>query len=251
MSEPVSEPSTGADPVWFCKPTPTAADPYFGGTLNLSYNALDRHIVAGLGEQTAIYHDTVAATEKLSYVHLLEQVAAFGGGLTEFGVQAGDRVLIALPEGLDAAVAMLACARVGAIAVAVPPGPPDLDVHPMAKLVEATTPAVVVTDDQPMVDTALVSTKHQPDACVVRKGEADQLAEGRDVKWGVAMRIGRAAPAPCRELSAADPFCLTWQRDGDSAAAVVRSTGEKTAALGALTGRGLPSAAEMVAILSN
>jgi propionyl-CoA synthetase len=86
-------------------------------TLNTCYNALDRHVVRGNGERTALVYDSAVADTKASYTYaqLLERTAAFAGALRGFGVEAGDRVVIYMPMIPEAVVAMLACARIGAV----------------------------------------------------------------------------------------------------------------------------------------
>jgi len=90
---------------------------YPDGSLNLSVNALDRHVAAGRGEQAALIYDSamLGTTETYSYSRLLQEVATFAGVLKQRGVQTGDRVLIYLPMIPQAAIAMLACARLGAV----------------------------------------------------------------------------------------------------------------------------------------
>ena len=90
---------------------------YPDGVLNTCYNALDRHVVAGHADRTALVYDSpVTGTKRdFSYGELLEQVAAFAGALAGFGVQKGDRVVIYMPMIPEAVIAMLACARLGAV----------------------------------------------------------------------------------------------------------------------------------------
>src|SRR4051812_14995555 len=92
--------------------------PWFpDATLNPCYNALDRHVVHGHGDRTALIYDSAVADTKASYTYaeLLERTAAFAGALRGLGVEAGDRVVIYLPMIPEAVVAMLACARIGAV----------------------------------------------------------------------------------------------------------------------------------------
>src|SRR6478752_5732457 len=87
------------------------------GELNVAYNALDRHIDAGRGDQAALIYDSpVTGTQRTySYRELRDQVAAFAGVLSGLGARKGDRVVIYLPIVPEAAIAMLACARIGAV----------------------------------------------------------------------------------------------------------------------------------------
>src|SRR5680860_173238 len=86
-------------------------------TMNTCYNALDRHVIAGNGERVALHYDSPVSDTKqsFSYAVLLEKVAAFAGALRGFGVDKGDRVVIYMPMIPEAVIAMLACARIGAV----------------------------------------------------------------------------------------------------------------------------------------
>jgi propionyl-CoA synthetase len=85
--------------------------------VNTCYNAVDRHVVSGYGDQTAIIYDSPVTNKKskTSYLELQTQVAAFAGGLAAKGITVGDRVIIYMPMVPEALIAMLACARIGAI----------------------------------------------------------------------------------------------------------------------------------------
>ncbi|MGB1905693.1 MAG: AMP-binding protein, partial [Spongiibacter sp.] len=109
---------------WFHKPTVTLDDSqaplyrwFSDGQCNTSYNCLDRHVAAGRGEQTALIYDSPVTDtiEHISYQTLLERVAKFAGALKALGVGKGDRVVIYMPMVPEAAVAMQACARIGAV----------------------------------------------------------------------------------------------------------------------------------------
>ena len=88
-----------------------------GGEINTCYNAVDRHVESGLGDQTAIIYDSPITNQqtKISYAELLDQVSRFAGVLKKHGAGKGDRVIIYMPMIPEAAIAMLACARIGAI----------------------------------------------------------------------------------------------------------------------------------------
>src|SRR5690606_10320082 len=109
---------------WFRKPTRALDDttpPFYrwfpDGVLNTCYNALDRHVIAGHGDRVALIHDSpvTGSTARLTYAELLEKVAAFGGVLRSLGVGKGDRVVLSMPMIPEAVIAMLACARIGAV----------------------------------------------------------------------------------------------------------------------------------------
>jgi len=192
------------------------------GTLNTCYNALDRHVVAGHADRMALVYDSpVTGTEqRLTYAELLEKVAAFAGALRGFGVEKGDRVVIYMPMIPEAVVAMLACARIGAVHSVVFGG---FAPHELAIRIDDAQPKVVVTascgiepsrvvEYKPMVDRALELAAHKPGACVVKQrpeGRAD-MSDPRDVDWDVAIKAGRHHPAPCEEVAATDPLYVLY-----------------------------------------
>jgi propionyl-CoA synthetase len=117
-----AEAARGID--WITQPSQVLDDsrpPFYrwfqGGQLNTCYNAVDRHVISGRGDQVALAYDSpVTGTSRtLTYVELLDQVSRFGGALRALGVGKGDRVVIYMPMVPEAAVAMLACARIGAV----------------------------------------------------------------------------------------------------------------------------------------
>ncbi|MGL5808621.1 MAG: propionyl-CoA synthetase [Nocardioides sp.] len=214
---------------WIKKPIRAlddSAPPHYrwfpGATLNTCFNALDRHVVSGRGDQIALIYDSPVTQTKrrISYADLLAEVAAFGGVLTSLGVGAGDRVIIYLPMIPEAVVAMLACARIGAVHSVVFGGfaPAELAVR-----IDDARPRVVVTGScgiepgriveyKPMLDRALELAEHQP-AAVVLKQRAQSTAElvpGRDLDWDAMMAIGKADPAPCVEVASGDPLYILY-----------------------------------------
>ena len=109
---------------WTRRPTRALDDsrpPFYrwfpDGELNTCVNALDRHVAAGRGDQAALLHDSpvTGTTARLSYADLLDQVSRFAGVLRGLGVSRGDRVVLYMPMVPEAVVAMLACARLGAV----------------------------------------------------------------------------------------------------------------------------------------
>ena len=108
----------GDEIAWFRKPTPTNQAPYDGGTLNLSYQLLDKAIVEGAADESVL----VDVRGSWSHAVLLEHVAAFGGALKGLGVLPGDRVLVDLADDRDTVVGLLGAARVGAVTVRRRPG---------------------------------------------------------------------------------------------------------------------------------
>jgi len=191
-------------------------------TLNTCYNALDRHVVAGRGEQVAIQYDSPVADAKraLTYAQLTEQTAALAGALRRLGVAKGDRVVIYLPMIPAAVVSMLACARLGAVHSVVFGGfAPD----ELAARIDDAKPKVVIAascgieptrlvEYKPMLDRALERAEHEPDFCIVlQRPQAEaRLVEGRDIDWEDAMRAGAAEPAECVEVAATDPLYVLY-----------------------------------------
>jgi propionyl-CoA synthetase len=191
-------------------------------TLNTCFNALDRHVVRGNGDRLALVHDSPVTGTRASftYTELLEQTAAFAGALRGFGVEAGDRVVVYMPMIPEAVVAMLACARIGAVHSVVFGGfaPNELAVR-----IDDARPKVVLTAScgiepsrvvayKPIVDRALELAEHQPDAVVVKQrpqAEAE-MRRPRDVDWDLALAAGRTDPAGCVEVRATDPLYVLY-----------------------------------------
>ncbi len=191
-------------------------------TLNTCYNALDRHVVRGHGDRTALIHDSpVTGTQTtVSYAKLLERTAAFAGALRQFGVGKGDRVVIYMPMIPEAVVAMLACARIGAVHSVVFGGfaPKELAVR-----IDDAKPTVVViascgiepsrvVEYKPIVDRALELAEHQPAGVIVkqRPQAVAELQEPRDVDWDTAIKAGATEPAECVEVAATDPLYVLY-----------------------------------------
>jgi propionyl-CoA synthetase len=191
-------------------------------TLNTCYNALDRHVIAGRADEPAlIFHSAVTGERRIySYARLLDEVARFGGALRELGVGPGDRVVIYLPMVAEAAIAMLACARIGAVHSVVFGGfaPAELSAR-----IDDARPKVIVSAScgleagkviayKPMLDAALDRSLHRPDYCVIlqRPQLAAELVEGRDLDWSVIMKPGLFEPASCVEVAATDPLYILY-----------------------------------------
>jgi propionyl-CoA synthetase len=145
--------------------------------LNTCANALDRHVEAGRGDQAALIYDSpVTGTKRvMSYRELLHETARFAGVLRELGVGAGDRVVLYMPMIPEAVIAMLACARLGAVHSVVFGG---FAAHELATRIDDARPTVIVSascgieptrviEYKPMLDHAREQTEHQPDAVVI------------------------------------------------------------------------------------
>ena len=195
---------------------------YTGGTLNTCFNALDRHVVHGRADQLALVHDSpvTGTTRTFTYAELLDQVARFGGVLRTLGVEQGDRVVIYMPMVPEAVVAMLACARIGAVHSVVFGGfaPAEL-----AARIDDAQPVVVVTascgieptrvvEYKPMLDAAIERAEHRPRHVVVlqRPQAVASMDDERDVDWDVLMRPGAVTPAECVAVQATDPLYVLY-----------------------------------------
>ncbi len=212
------------------------------GTLNTCFNALDRHVAAGRGEQPALVHDSpvTGMTRTFTYRELLDAVARFAGVLRGLGVGAGDRVVIYLPMVPEAAIAMLACARIGAVHSVVFGG---FAANELALRIDDAAPKVVVSAScgievnrvvpyKPMLDRAIDLSNHKPDACVIlqRPQVEAALLPGRDIDWAQAM--AEAQPADCVPVAATDPLYILYT-SGTTARpkGVVRDNGGHAVAL--------------------
>jgi propionyl-CoA synthetase len=214
---------------WIKKPRKVLDDerpPFYrwfpDATLNTCYNALDRHVVRGNGDRTALVYDSAVTGTKrtYSYAQLLEETAAFAGALRGFGVVAGDRVVIYMPMIPEAVVAMLACARIGAVHSVVFGGfaPRELAVRiddARPKVILAASCGIEpsrVVEYKPIIDRALELAEHQPDAVVVKQRPQAEavLREPLDVDWDLALKAGRTDPAACVEVAATDPLYVLY-----------------------------------------
>ncbi|MBF0562705.1 MAG: propionyl-CoA synthetase [Alphaproteobacteria bacterium] len=191
-----------------------------GGRMNTCYNCVDRHVENGRGAQDAILYDSpVTGTKRrITYAQLQDQVARFAGVLTSLGVVKGDRVILYMPMVPEALVAMLGCARIGAIHGVVFGGfaPPEL----MVRINDAKPKVVVaascgieagrVIPYKPMLDEAIAMSAHQPDHCVILERPQHQpaMTAGRDIGWEAAMAA--AGPVPCVPLEATDPLYILY-----------------------------------------
>ena len=191
-----------------------------GATLNTCFNAVDRHVRDGRGDQDAIVHESAytGAITRVTYAELLDQVARFAGVLRGLGVETGDRVVIYMPMVPEAVVAMLACARLGAVHSVVFGG---FAAHELASRIEDAEPRVVVAAScgiepnrliayKPLVDEAIRTATHRPESVVLLQREElrGELTPGRDHDWHELM--GAATPVDCVTVEATDPLYILY-----------------------------------------
>ncbi|WP_333694937.1 propionate-CoA ligase PrpE [Phaeobacter italicus] len=163
--------------------------------VNTCYNAVDRHVEQGRGEQTAIIYDSPITQTKreISYVELRNRVATLAGALRAKGVEKGDRVIIYMPMIPEALEAMLACARLGAVHSVVFGG---FAANELAVRIDDAKPKAIIAAScglepgrtvhyKPLLDGAIDLANHKPDFCVIfqREQEVAELVPGRDVNW--------------------------------------------------------------------
>ena len=212
---------------WYRQPDRTLDDsqaPLYrwfpGGEMNTCYNAIDRHVEAGRGAQLALIYDSPVTNTKqtFTYDQLLDEVSRFAGALRDLGVGRGDRVVIYMPMIPQALMAMLACARIGAIHSVVFGG---FAAHELAMRIDDAAPTVVVSascgievnrviEYKPLLDAAIDEATNKPRACIiVQRPEARAtMVPGRDHDWDEVTRA--AAPAPCESVAATDPLYILY-----------------------------------------
>ena len=190
-----------------------------GGIVNSCYNALDYHVENGLKNNIALIYDSpvTKTVKRYTYGELRDLVARCAGGLRQLGVGKGDRVVIYMPMIPEAVIAMLACARIGAIHSVVFGG---FAARELATRIEDAKPHVVISAScgievsriiqyQPLLESAIGMCDFKPSSCViVQRPEAPAvLREGRDVLWDVLLE---ADPVDCVPLLATDPLYLLY-----------------------------------------
>lgn len=191
-----------------------------GAECNTSYNCLDRHVNNGRGDQTALIYDSPVTdtVEHISYSDLLNRVARFAGGLKKLGLSKGDTVIIYMPMVPEAAVAMQACARLGAVHSVVFGG---FASNELASRIDDCKPKLIISAScgiepsgtvhyKPLLDHALELSKHQPDHCIImqRPQEPASLQAPRDIEWNQAQ--DGAEPADCVPVAATDPLYIIY-----------------------------------------
>ncbi|NSX56028.1 propionyl-CoA synthetase [Parasulfitobacter algicola] len=234
---------------WFEKPSKALFDEkaplyewFVDGKTNTCWNAVDRHVKAGRGDQTAIIYDSpiTQTKQKISYADLQTRVASLAGALRNKGVEKGDRVLIYMPMVPETIEAMLACARLGAIHSVVFGG---FASNELAVRIDDAQPKCIIAAScgiepgrvvhyKPLLDNALGLAAQQPEFCVIlqREQEVAKLEEGRDEDWHE-FQYG-VAPADCVPVEGNHPaYILYTSGTTGQPKGVVRATGGHLVAL--------------------
>jgi propionyl-CoA synthetase len=230
--DPLSFWGEAAKDIDWIKPPKTVFDPNAGvygrwfpdGTLNTSYNALDRHVKNGRADQAALIYDSPVAGLKRTYTYaqLLAEVNAVASVLKDFGVVKGDRVLVYMPMIAEAVIGVLACARIGAIHSVVFGGFASKE---LATRIDDSEPKVILTAScgietnrivkyKPLLDEAINLAAVKPEKVLLlqRPQEQATMIAGRDFDWGdlvVAALAERRTVAP-EEMKATDPLYILY-----------------------------------------
>ncbi len=193
---------------------------YVGAETNTCYNALDFHVANGRADQLALVYDSPVTNtvKKYTYAQLLNEVSRFAGVLANMGVEKGDRVIIYMPMVPEAAIAMLACARIGAIHSVVFGG---FAAHELAIRIDDATPKAIISascgievnriiEYKPLLDHAIELATSKPDSVIIFQRPQAQAAmiKGRDVDW--AEMMAAAHPVDCVPVAATDPLYILY-----------------------------------------
>jgi propionyl-CoA synthetase len=194
---------------------------FTGGVVNTCYNALDRHVEAGHGDRAALIYDSPVTGNTIhtyTYAQLLDRVARFAGVLKAQGVGKGDRVIVYMPMVPEAIIAMLACARLGAVHSVVFGG---FASNELAVRINDAKPKVIVSAScgvegakvlpyKPLLDGAIALSQSKPEKCVIlqRPQAKAEMKPGVDVDWAEAE--AKATPAECVPVAATDPLYILY-----------------------------------------
>jgi propionyl-CoA synthetase len=191
---------------------------FSGGDLNTCYNALDRHVAGGLADQVALIYDSpvTGTVARFTYREMLDRVSRLAGGLKARGVAKGDRVVIYMPAVPEAVIAMLSCARLGAIHSVVFGG---FASNELATRIDDAKPKAILSAScgiegsrvvpyKPMLDAAINLAATKPEFVVIlqRPQAKAEMKPGRDIDWSEAV----GEPVDCSPVKAADPLYILY-----------------------------------------
>ena len=224
--------ATAAQDIAWYKLWDRVFDPYMGeygrwfagAECNTAYNCLDRHVEAGRGDQAALIYDSPVTNTKRTYTYseLTEEVATVAGVLKDLGVEKGDRVIVYMPMVPEAAIAMLACARIGAIHSVVFGG---FAASELATRIDDATPKTIlaascgiepgrVVEYKPLLDQAIELAQHKPaNTLILQREQAPaSLIQGRDFDWAAAVEQAKTQgrKAGCTSVAATDPLYILY-----------------------------------------
>src|ERR1700675_3364254 len=209
----IFDPATGPYGRWFA-----------GAVVNTCYNALDRHVAGGRADQVALIHDSPLAgsVTKFTYAQMLHEVKTLAAIMQDFGVAKGDRVILYMPMVPEAMVAMLACARIGAVHSVVFGG---FAAKELATRIEDAKPKLIfsascglepgrIVQYKPLLDEAIRLSSDKPRACIIlqRPQQSCELVSGRDHDWAELRTKAMAAKktAACVPVLATDPLYILY-----------------------------------------
>lgn len=198
---------------------------FTGGVVNTCYNALDRHVEGGRADQVALIHDSPLTNTKTRYTYavLLKEVQALAAIMQDFGVVKGDRVVLYMPMIPDAVIAMLACARIGAVHSVVFGG---FAAKELAARIDDAQPKLIfsascgiepgrIVEYKPLLDEAIRLASAKPETCLILQRDDHCIADlirPRDQDWGYlrSVAIARGRSAPCVPVAATDPLYILY-----------------------------------------
>jgi propionyl-CoA synthetase len=212
-AQKIFDPSQGLYGRWFA-----------GAVVNTCYNALDRHVASGRADQVALIHDSplAGAVTRHTYAQMLHEVQVLGAIMQDFGVGKGDRVILYMPMVPEAMIAMLACARIGAVHSVVFGG---FAAKELATRIEDAKPKLIFSAScglepgrlvhyKPLLDEAIALSSVKPDACIIlqRPQQGCDLVQGRDHDWADlrSAAITAKKSAPCVPVLATDPLYILY-----------------------------------------